>query len=99
MVVIEARRADGRRVGLRFRGVSESRASASAPAVGASLRLQGVGSAAGCLSFGILFPFPWIFGRQAAGSSRVRIDAGGVGLNIVCQDAEWWEEDPAGPDR
>jgi hypothetical protein len=94
MVVIRARRPDGQRVAVRFRAVSSSDASQQ-PEVGAVLRLHSVSvSRGGCLS--LLSPF-WLFRRgpgvpQMSDSARVRIDAGAARLDIVCQDAEWWED-------
>src|SRR5262245_30897570 len=84
MVVIEALRSDGRRIGLRFRGVSRSDANFDAT-VGEKLQLRSVGRA----RFGIL---GLLFGGGQHGVARVRIDAGKARFDIVCQDAEWWEE-------
>jgi len=90
LLIIEARRA-GRPVFLRFRGVRSSQGS-DRPGPGAPLRLRGVDAPrASCL--GVFFPFIRGPGR---GASRVRIDAGTASLDIVCEDAEWWEEE-AGP--
>ena len=90
MLVLEARRADGKRVTLRFRGLRDSEANET-PAAGAPLRLRGVDeSTGGCV---LLFVLPF-FPRIPRGAARVRIDAGATKLNIVCEDAEWWE-DPA----
>jgi hypothetical protein len=88
-VVIEARRADGRGVGVRFRGVRESTMS-SEPEAGAALRLRGVGAPG--LSWLRLF----LPGMRNVGGGyvRVRIEAGAAMLDIVCQDAEWWERAP-----
>ena len=90
MLVIEARRPDGRRVGLRFRGVRSSEATAE-PASGSTLRLGSVG---GFSLLRLLFPVHRPSGFE---SVRVRIEAGEARLDIVCEDAEWWEEEmPAG---
>ena len=88
-VVIEARRVDGQAVSVRFRGVQESTMSAE-PEAGAALRLRGVG-APGLSLLRLVFP-----GMRNVGSGyvRVRIEAGAAMLDIVCQDAEWWERAP-----
>ena len=87
-VVIEAHRSGGQGVGLRFRGVQKSTMSAE-PAEGAALRLRGVGPPGGLLR--LIVP-----GMRNVGGSyvRVRIEAGAAMLDIVCQDAEWWERAP-----
>jgi hypothetical protein len=48
----------------------------------------------GCLSFLLGFAFFLAPRSRApvAGSVRVRIDAGAARLDIVCQDAVWWED-------
>ena len=93
MLVIEARRPDGRRVGLRFRGVTASESTAL-PAVGDSLRLAGVGSGTGFSLVRLFFPF---LRSPGFGHARVRIEAGAARIEVVCEDAEWWEEEsPAG---
>ena len=89
LLVLEARRPDGRQVIVRFRGVRESDAN-EMPAQGADIRRLSVGSAEK-FSLTRLF-FPFIRGA-GAGASRVRIEAGAARLNIVCEDAEWWEPD------
>jgi hypothetical protein len=88
-VVIEARRADGLGVGMRFRGVRESTMS-SQPEAGAALHLRGVG-APGLSLLRLVLP-----GMRNVGGGyvRVRIEAGAAMLDIVCQDAEWWERAP-----
>jgi len=92
IVVIEARRADGSIVGVRFRGVQSQNAT-SVTEPGAALRLRGVsGSGRG----GVLaIFFPGMRG-PGIGYARVRIEAGAALLEIVCQDAEWWEEPAQG---
>jgi hypothetical protein len=92
-LVLEGRRADGRLVGVRFRGVRDSEASRS-PDPGSALRLRSVGSADRFSFLGLLFPFARPTGF---GFARVRIDAGDARLDIVCQDAEWWEDETPGP--
>ena len=87
MLVIEATRPEGKHVGLRFRGVKDSQ-STETPAAGAPLMLRGVGSAERFSLLRVFFPF---FRTPGAGYARVRIDAGNARLEIVCQDAEWWE--------
>jgi hypothetical protein len=91
--VIEARRSDGSKVGVRFRGVQSSNAAAAEAASGA-LKVKGVsnpGRRGGVL--GIFFPG---MRGHGIGAVRVRIEAGAAQLEIVCQDAEWWEEPAAG---
>lgn len=90
MLVIEAKRPDGRQVGLRFRGVREADAS-DTPAAGSSLRLRSVASVSKFSLLGLLSP---LFRSPVRGVARVRIEAGAARLDIVCEDAEWWE----GPD-
>jgi hypothetical protein len=85
MVVIEALRTDGRRIHLRFRGVTKSDATLEA-VPGEALRLRSIGRATRFSLLGLLF------GGDSHGASRVRIDAGKTRFEIVCQDAEWWEE-------
>ncbi len=86
LLVIEGRR-DGRSVFLRLRGVSRSEASET-PAQGAALALRGVSASRGsCL--GLFLPF--IF-RRDPGAAHVRIDIGTARLEVVCEDAEWWDE-------
>jgi hypothetical protein len=88
-VVIEARRDDGRGVGVRFRGVSQSTMTAE-PEAGAAMRLRSVGAP------GINWLRLFLPGMRTAGGGyvRVRIEAGAAMLDIVCQDAEWWERAP-----
>ena len=87
VLLLEAKRA-GKYVFVRFRGVRQSDATAT-PESGAGLRFIGVGSAD---KFSLLrFFFP--FARPGSGAARVRIEAGSARLDIVCEDAEWWESD------
>ena len=90
VLVIEARRADGTAVFVRFRGVRRSEASAE-PDAGSSLSVSSVGSANRFSVVGLLFPF---LRGPGSGTMRVRIEAGAAHLDIVCEDAEWWEEGP-----
>jgi hypothetical protein len=92
MVVLQAQRQDGTRVSVRFRAVASSEAT-EAPQVNALLNLRDVAAADhGCLSlFGFVFPS---LRSPGPGYTRVSIEAGAARLDIVCQDAEWWE-DPA----
>jgi hypothetical protein len=87
LLVFEVRRS-GKPIVLRFRGVSKSDAS-EAPASGSTIRLLGVGSADKFWLLRLLFPLP----RAGSNSARVRIEAGAARLDIVCEDAEWWESD------
>jgi hypothetical protein len=91
-VVIEARRVDGRRVGVRFRGVQSSNA-ASVQASGSTLKVRGVSSPGRGGMLGIFFPG---MRGPSIGYAHVRIEAGAAQLDIVCQDAEWWEEPAPG---
>jgi hypothetical protein len=94
IMVLRAHRRDGQPVTVRFRAVTSSDASEE-PQAGAVIALRGVGSAeAGCLPLLRFLPIFRFTGMRSpvAGSSRVRIDAGAARLDIVCQDAEWWED-------
>jgi hypothetical protein len=95
-LVIDALRTDGRHVHVRFRGVQAPNAPLE-PRIGDQFRLRDVDSpyAPGLsgllLSLGVLWPF----GRRRNPvqlASRVSIDAGPSRLQIVCEDAEWWED-------
>jgi hypothetical protein len=94
ILVLHAHRRDGRRVTVRFRGVESSDATQE-PQAGDSLSLRSVDPMeSGCMSlirFLPLFRLP-PFGSPLSDSARVRIDAGAARLDIVCQDAEWWED-------
>ena len=99
MLVLQARRSDGRRVNLRFRGVRESEAS-SEPEFGVPLRVGSVTDARGKLGGALLIVFGSILSLlkpPGPPHARVTIEAGTARLDIVCQDAEWWE-DEASPD-
>jgi hypothetical protein len=87
VLIIEARRPDGRFVHLRFRGVRDSEAT-DWPAPGSHLSLRGIGTA-GKFSLLRLLGAP-TFGDF--GSLKVKLRAGDCNLDIVCEDAEWWEE-------
>jgi hypothetical protein len=87
VLVLEARRPDGARVGLRFLGLKSSETD-SEPARGAPLRLRGVGDPSGSL-LRLLLPSML---RTPPLAARVRIEAGSARLEIVCEDVEWWEE-------
>jgi len=90
MVVVHAHRPDGRAVSVRFRAVASSDAS-EAPLPDAVIKLRDVDLAnPGCLSL-LAFAVPR-FRSPGPGYARVRIDAGAARLDIVCQDAEWWED-------
>ena len=93
-LVIDARRPDGAAVHVRFLGVQDSESTA-VPEPGASLRLLGIGSAEKFSLLRILRPrFP---PRAFMGEVRVTIEVGAARIEIVCQDAEWWEEGPRAP--
>jgi hypothetical protein len=90
MVVLHAHRKDGRRVSVRFRAVASSEAT-SEPNPGDALALRSVDLVnSGCLSL-LAFAFPR-FRSPGPGYARVSIDAGAARLDVVCQDAEWWED-------
>jgi hypothetical protein len=94
MVILHGRRAE-RAVTITFRGVHDSKATRE-PEAGAPLRLQGVQVRSGLTALlDLLLPdalFPQLKAVRS-GYARVRIEAGTAHLEIVCQDAEWWEED------
>jgi hypothetical protein len=71
--------------------VNDSQSTAE-PAVGAALHVRSVDTRGpGLLSLlGFLFPSLRSPGR---GYARVRIEAGAARLDIVCQDADWWEDE------
>ena len=87
LLLLEARRS-GKQVFVRFRGVRQSDATAT-PESGADLRLVNVGSAERFSLMRFFFPFA----RPGSGAARVRIEAGAARLDIVCEDAEWWESE------
>jgi hypothetical protein len=89
MLTINGRRSGGRMVHLRFRGVQNAEATGT-PEPGGPLRLVNVGSPG---RFGILRLFFPILRFPSGGYSRVTIGAGSARLDIVCQDAEWWQDD------
>ncbi|MPZ48741.1 MAG: hypothetical protein GEU75_05410 [Dehalococcoidia bacterium] len=91
LLMIEARRGDGRVIVLRFRGVKEADAS-QAPEPGSTIRLLSVGSPSRLALIGLFVPILRLPGEDYA---RVRIEIGAARLDIVCQDAEWWEDDAA----
>jgi hypothetical protein len=91
MLVVRARRDDGREISLRFRGVKSADALVM-PEAGGTIRLRSVGSPSRVALFGLFVPglrFP------GEGYTRVRIEIGAATLAIDCQDAEWWEDDAA----
>lgn len=90
-LVIRARRRDGQPVTVRFRGVRQSEADVE-PAAGSNVRVRSVGAANRLSFLALLFPFL----ARDAGASRVRIEAGAARLDIVCEDAEWWEDQAPG---
>jgi hypothetical protein len=94
VLVLHARRA-GRAVTVTFRGVHDSTATQE-PSLGASLSLGAIQIRSGWLSLlDFLLPdavFPQVKAVRS-GYARVRIEAGAARLDIVCQDAEWWEDE------
>jgi hypothetical protein len=93
ILVVEARRPDGRQVIVRFRGVRDSEAS-NAPVPGTEIRRLNVGPAEKFSLVRLFFPF---IRGPGSGAARVRIEAGAARLDIVCEDAEWWEPDASDP--
>ncbi len=93
-LLLTGRRADGKRVNVRFRAVRESDASAE-PAPGSAMRLRKVSDATKFSLWRVLIPFPH---GHSPSYARVTIEAGDARLDIVCQDAEWWE-DEASPEQ
>jgi hypothetical protein len=91
VLVIHAHRGNSRPVTVTFRGVKDSEATAE-PVPGATLRLKGVGAVGGGLSSLLGFVVPQLR-SPGPGYARVRIEAGAARLDIICQDAEWWEDD------
>lgn len=87
LLVIEADKPGGYRVVLRFRGV-RSAESTGDPVVGSPLRLQSVGAPGNFFQRLVESSLQ----KRLAAESRVTIQAGAARLDIVCQDAEWWEE-------
>lgn len=87
LLVVQARRPDGRGVGVRFRAVTDSEMDRE-PEVGAPLTVKSV-KRYGLSLISRLFPLLKPPGPPYA---RVRIEAGSATLQVVCQDAEWWEE-------
>ncbi len=93
-VVIHAHRPAGQPVSVRFRGVTSSDATAE-PQAGDAVSPRNIRvSEKGCLSALMFIPFfrSSPFGSPVADSARVTIDIGAARLDIVCQDAEWWED-------
>jgi hypothetical protein len=91
VLVLHAHRSDGRKVSVTFRGVKDSQASEE-PATGVALSLRAVDlHRPGLLSL-LGFVFPQLR-SPGPGYARVRIEAGVARLDIVCQDAEWWEDE------
>ena len=89
MLLLQARRSDGRRVSVRFRGVRESEATAE-PEFGTPLRVVSVGNGN---RFNLISTVLPILKPPGPPHARVTIEAGTARLNIVCQDAEWWEDE------
>jgi hypothetical protein len=87
--VLQARRSGGRGVGVRFRGMKDAAPETMrSPDPGTPLKVRSVKRDHISL-VSRLFP---IFKPPGPAYARVRIDAGPATLDIVCQDAEWWEE-------
>jgi hypothetical protein len=90
-LVVRSHRQGGAPVTVRFLGVKSSDATAE-PRPYALLQLKEVKmDRQGLLSLlGFLFP---ILRGPGTGYARVRIEAGAALLDIVCQYAEWWEDE------
>jgi hypothetical protein len=90
MLVVRAHRSDGGVVNVRFRAVKDAEAT-KYPDAGGIMHVRSVDvDPGGCLSLiGLVIPR---FRGPGKGYSRVRIDAGASRLEIICQDAEWWED-------
>jgi hypothetical protein len=97
MLVVRAHRPDGGSLTVRFRAVRDAEAT-KFPDASSLMHVRSVDTdPTGCLSLlGLLIPR---FRGPDKGYSRVRIDAGASRLEIICQDAEWWEDEgrPARP--
>jgi hypothetical protein len=91
--VLDARRSNGKAVQVRFRGVHSTEI-APRPAAGAPLRIASIrsGRTLGSL-LGLLLPWLRV---SAPAPARVTIAAGEARIEVVCEDAEWWEDDSAG---
>ena len=87
VLVLQARRADGRGVGVRFRAVKASETD-TPPEPGAPLTVESVKRE----STSLVSRFLPILKPPGPAYARVRIGAGPATLEVVCQDAEWWEE-------
>src|SRR6266568_9498789 len=91
-LVILARRTNGAKVHLRLLGVQDS-GSTTLPETGSRLHVVGVSSQRGTWFWKLFMPN--VFHHHSTGEVRVRIKAGTALTEIVCHDAEWWE-DPSG---
>ena len=94
VLVLHGRRA-GHPVTVAFRGVHDSTTNQE-PSPGAPLSFKSVQVRSGLIALlDFLLPdalFPGIKSVRS-GYARVRIEAGAARLDIVCQDAEWWEDE------
>ena len=87
--VLETRRSNGRSGGVRFHGVRDAAPQdVRRPDPGTLLKVRSVKRD----SVSLMSRFFPIFKPPGPVYARVRIDAGPATLDIVCQDAEWWEE-------
>ncbi len=89
-LVINAHRAHGQPVGVRFFGLHYWSASVE-PEPNSAIKIGGVSTGGGSKLFWRHF-LPW-HQRPIALGSRVRIEVGGARLVIDCEDAEWWQEE------
>ncbi len=90
LFTVTARRRDGRRVQVRFLGVRSTTAE-PAPTPGGGIRVVAVG-APFSLRRVLFAPLRSV----ELGPWHVRIKAGEGQIEVVCQDAEWFEEDRPG---
>ena len=85
---LRVQRDDGRIAGVRFFGLREP-GSAQGPETGTPLRIKRVGSVSSLVRW---VPLLRLIQPPGPPYARVTIEAGPATLEIVCQDAEWWEE-------
>ena len=91
-LLVEARRPGGQLVSVRFRGIRDPDAIAIPP-LGTALHLNSVSSAGRASMRGKLWKLLSFFlPNSGSDKMRVRIRAGDTRLDIVCEDAEWWED-------
>jgi hypothetical protein len=87
ILVLEARRANGKQVNVRFLGMKSSDTDTE-PDRGAALKVVSVGEP----DTSVLRVFMPRVLRVPSHAVRVRIEVGKAKLEIVCEDVEWWED-------